>query len=84
MVSIVSLRRHRVFGIAIFDLVSSFIGVITIFLLVWRLRFQNISPWNFVIAGILLTIPIGIFFHIIFGVDTRLNSLLGLSNPPSR
>ena len=83
MVSIVSLRKHRVFGIAIFDLVSSFIGIIITFLIVWRLRFQNISPLNFVIAGILLTIPIGIFFHIIFGVNTRLNSLLGLSNPPS-
>jgi len=84
MISVASLRKHRMFGIAIFDLVSSFIGTVIIFMLIWKLKFQNISPWNFFIAGILLTIPIGIFFHVIFAVNTRLNSLLGLSNPPPR
>ena len=76
------IRKHRFYGIAIFDLVSSFIGVIIIFLVVWKWRFQNLNPMIFVIAAILLTIPIGIFFHVIFGVNTTLNKRLGLSNTP--
>jgi len=77
------IRKYRFMGIAIFDLVSSFIGVIIIFLLVWMLRFRNLNPLIFVIAAILLTIPIGIFFHVIFGINTTLNKRLGLSNAPN-
>jgi len=77
------IRKYRFMGIAIFDLVSSFIGVIIIFLLVWRLRFRNLNPLIFILAAILLTIPIGIFFHVIFGINTTLNNRLGLSNAPN-
>jgi len=77
------IRKYRFFGIAIFDLVSSFIGVILIFLLLWRVYFKNLNPLNFVIAAIILTIPIGIFSHVIFGVNTTLNNRLGLSDPPN-
>ncbi|NBO24407.1 MAG: hypothetical protein EBU93_04130 [Chlamydiae bacterium] len=77
------IRKYRFYGISIFDLVSSFIGIILIFLLVWKWKFQNLNPLVFVIAAILLTIPIGIFVHVLFGVNTTLNSRLGLSNSPN-
>lgn len=80
--SIQELRSHKIFGLAIFDLTLSFIGVIIIFLLAWRIHFRNLDWWRFVIAAILVTIPIGIVFHVLFDVDTELNYRLGLSDKP--
>ena len=75
------LRSYRVLGgIALFDLVFSFIGIICLFIFFRNKWFKNKPLINFVIAGILLTIPIGIVFHVIFGVNTHLNRQLGLSN----
>lgn len=79
-----SLRSHRIFGIAIFDLVSSMLGLIIIFLIAKHYHFQTLDSWRFIIAGILLAIPLGIIFHIIFGTNTQLNYILGLSGPPKR
>lgn len=81
--SIQQLRSHKIFGLAIFDLVLSFVGIIIIFLLVWRIHFKNLDWWKFVIAAIVVTIPIGIVFHVLFGVNTQLNYRLGLSNEPN-
>ena len=53
--SIQDLRSHKIFGLAIFDLSLSFIGVI---------------------------ILLGITFHVLFGVNTKMNYELGLSNKP--
>jgi len=80
--SIQELRSHKIFGLAVFDLVLSFVGVILIFLLTWRIYFRNLDWWRFVIAAIVVTIPIGIVFHVLFGVNTQLNYQLGLSNKP--
>jgi hypothetical protein len=76
------LRSHKIFGLAIFDLVSSFIGIIIIFLLFWKLHFKHLNWLNFLIAAIVVTIPLSITFHILFGVNTQLNYTLGLSNKP--
>lgn len=73
------LRSHRLFGIALFDLILAFIGTVIILLIARYKWFPSLSIYNFIIAGILLTIPLGIFFHVIFGVNTQLNYTLGLS-----
>jgi hypothetical protein len=73
-------KKYRIFNIAIFDLVLAFIGVIFIFMIFWRIFFKSLPWWHFVLAAIILTIPIGIVFHIIFGVKTQLNYYLGLSD----
>lgn len=84
MVSISELRKPRIFGIAIFDLVSSIIGTIIIFVIAWRYHFREKSVLPFILAGILLSVPIGIVFHVIFGTNTTLNHRLGLSNRPEK
>jgi len=78
------IRKYRIFGIAIFDLVTAIVGTIIIFLLLWKWHFSHKSPWPFVIAGTVLAIPIGIVVHIIFGINTTLNERLGLSDAPKK
>lgn len=78
-----AIRKYRIFGLAIFDLVTAMLGMIIIFLLAKWKHFPNLSIWPFIIAGALLAIPIGVAFHIIFGVNTKLNYDLGLSNKPT-
>lgn len=80
--SIQSLRSHRIFGIALFDVISSMIGMIVLFIIFRQIHFKNLSVYPFIVAGILLAIPFGIIIHIMFGTDTTLNYLLGLSNKP--
>lgn len=76
------LRKHRIFGIAIFDLLMSMIGLTIILLLAKWKHFPNLPNTPFILAGILLAIPIGIVFHIIFGTNTTLNYRLKLSDKP--
>lgn len=80
--SIKDLRSYKFFGLAIFDLSISFIFIISIFLLAWKIHFKNLDWWKFLIAALFVTIPIGITFHILFGINTKLNYDLGLSNKP--
>lgn len=81
--SIKTLRSHKIFGLAIFDLSISFIFIIVLFMVAWKVHFRKLDWWKFMIAAILVTIPIGITFHILFGVNTKLNYDLGLSNKPT-
>jgi len=67
------LRKPRILGIAIFDLVMSFIMMGIIFAILGL-------P---VYIGLLLTIPVGIFAHWIFGIDTTLNYYLSISELPT-
>lgn len=76
------LRQYRIFGLSIFDIITSIIGMILLFLILWKCHFKNLNPFTFIIAGIILVIPFGIIIHIIFGVNTQLNYKLGLSNKP--
>lgn len=76
------LRKPRLFGLAIFDLTSAIIGLVLVLLVARRYFFPDLRPMNFCIAGTMLTIPIGIVFHILFGVNTTLNYRLGLSHRP--
>lgn len=79
---IATLRKYKIFGLAIFDIVSSIIGLVLIFLVAKRIHFRELPATPFVIAGVLLAIPVGIVFHILFGTNTQLNYHLGLSNDP--
>jgi hypothetical protein len=79
-----NLRSYRIFGIALFDLISSIIGLIIILLVARKYHFSSLQKKPFIVAGILLAIPLGIVFHIIFGINTTLNYKLGLSYKPSK
>jgi Ca2+/Na+ antiporter len=78
-----TLRSHRFLGIALFDVIGSMIGLVLILLVFRRIFFPDLRPRNFCIAGVLLAIPVGILFHILFGTDTKLNYKLGLSSNPT-
>ena len=64
--SIKNLRSHKIFGLAIFDLSISFIFTIALFMIAWRIHFKQLDWWKFFITALILTIPIGITFHILF------------------
>jgi hypothetical protein len=75
------IRKYK-FSLSIFDIVSAVIGMILLFLVIWKLYFTQLNIWNFIIAAIILSIPVGIVFHVIFGINSTLNYKLGLSNKP--
>jgi hypothetical protein len=72
--SIKYLRSFRLFDIALFDLVLSFVAVILI--TVWL----GYSPW----LGAAITLPLSILTHAILGINTQLNYYLGISDAPDR
>lgn len=78
-----SIHSTKIFGFAFYDLVISFIVMIGLFVLMKYIHFKNLKLYPFIIAAILVTIPLSITFHILFGVNTRLNYELGLSNAPT-
>ena len=80
--SIQSLRTHRIFGIALFDVISSMIGMTVLFIIFRQIHFKGLSVYPFIVAGILLAIPFGITVHIMFGTNTALNYFFGLSRKP--
>lgn len=82
MVTLAQLRGPRIFGLAIFDLVSALIGMVIIFLVAKAYHFPHLDAGPFVWAAVLLTLPTGILFHVLFGVNTQLNYDLGLSKKP--
>ena len=78
-----SLRRFRVCGIVVFDTLLALIGLVIIFTIAWKFHFSKLSYGNFVVASVLLVLPIAIFSHILVGTNTNLNYKLGLSYKPS-
>ena len=77
-----SIRSYKIFGLSAIDLVLSLIGMIIVFFIAHKVFFNNLDLWKFILAAVLLTIPLGILFHAVFGVNTTLNYKLGLSNKP--
>ena len=63
------LRSHRVMGFAVFDLVGAHV---LMYVLALTIRPDRRMQWLYA------TIPAGILVHYLFGVNTRLNVLLGL------
>ena len=80
--SIATLREHRISGIAIFDLVGSFALIIIIALILRNKYWPNLKSSDFILAAIIITLPISIFAHMLFGINTTLNYKLGLSDKP--
>lgn len=79
---ITELRSYRIGGIALFDVITSIIGTIAIMLVARRFHGNTQPVKNYVLAGLILAIPLGIFIHVIFGTKTTLNYRLGLSDKP--
>lgn len=67
------LRKPRIAGIAIFDLLLAIIAT------AWLFDQYGASP----LLGAAAAVPIGIIVHYIFSIDTTLNHALGLSNKPA-
>ena len=76
------MKRVHLFGISIFDLLAAVVGMLVIFIVARYYHFKDMNLAPFIIAAVLLTIPVGIVFHVMFGVNTRINFLLGLSHAP--
>lgn len=73
------LRQFRILNIAVFDLVTSFIGILLLSLILRSLFFPTYSKQKTILIAILLTLPIGIVTHYMFGIKTVLNTYIGLS-----
>lgn len=76
------LRSFRIFGIALFDLITAYLGTVLILLWARNHFFPDLPREHFVWLAILTFIPIGIVAHVLFGVNTTLNYRLGLSHKP--
>lgn len=76
------LRSLRLFNIAVFDLVTAFLGMLLLFWLLHRVYYPHLNLGSFIIAALVLTIPVGILFHVLLGINTQLNYTLGLSDKP--
>lgn len=73
------LRTPRLFGIALFDFISAFIGIIGLLYLHDSTR----EPHYYYAWATLLTLPIGVLSHIVSNTPTMLNYYLGLSERPT-
>ena len=84
MTSVQEIRnKYRIGGISVFDLVLSMLGMgFLMMFLVW-IRHRDFVLWPAFLAGVLITIPISLFFHVLFGVNTQLTYKFGLSPPPT-
>ena len=84
MTIISHLRSYRFFEIAIFDVISSMLLLAFLFGICWNTYYSDLNINNFIIAGIVLAVPVGIIGHLVFGINTQLNYKLGLSHKPKR
>lgn len=84
MVSLTELRSCRIFGMAIIDFMASIVGISIILLIskYFHKDLKTLPTVNFIFASFFLAIPLAIFSHILFGVNTSLNYKLGLSQQP--
>jgi len=75
-------RKYRIFGLAIFDIVMGAVGMIILFLLARARHYPTLNITPFVITAILVSIPVAITTHVLFGVNTKLNNMIGVSKTP--
>ena len=72
------LRSFRIFNIAMFDLIMTY--VLSYFLLKWLIPGK---PQSFYVGWLLVgVLPVSVLSHLIFGIPTTLNYYLGVSNRP--
>ena len=72
------LRSFRIKGIALFDLVGSFLIMILIAILLHRTVLSGYDRNKLILVFVILTIPLGIVTHYAFGIKTTLNKYIGL------
>jgi hypothetical protein len=88
MVSLQELRKHKFFGLAIFDLTITFIFSFIIHSLLWfypldmkekneRTTFQYLSSFVLIVITF---VGVGVITHRIFGVKSTLSGYLGLAS----
>ena len=81
---ITKLRSHRLFDIALFDVIGSILGIMIIIAIAQN-HFRGSYHWKeSLIAGLICALPLGIFFHAITGTNSMLNYILNLSEMPVR
>lgn len=80
--SLAKIRSYRIFGLAIFDLVSALLGTILIVLWAKKKHFPDLPVQPFLWTALIVTIPLGVVTHILFGTNTTLNYRLGVSRRP--
>jgi hypothetical protein len=80
-------RSNRFLGMSSFDLFLSIILSAVILtlsnMIVNKRRNKPVHYVNLLLIGAFSAIPLGIYFHALFGVDTFLNWKLGLSEKPT-
>jgi hypothetical protein len=74
--TIEQLRSYRVFQIAVFDLVLSYVGALIVGLL---LRLRTVKSWALLLVAWTL---FGILIHKALGINTMLGYYLGLNPKP--
>ena len=75
-----SIRDYRVGSLAIADWVATLIAAIIISFFV---RDKKLEPSDIFYRFLILTF-IAILTHVLFGINTQLNYLMGISGPPKK
>jgi len=92
MISIENLRKPKIFKMAIFDLVATFIGAFIVHLIMWLYPLNKTltssnspenfhrTPFQYIISLLFIFmtfVGIGVIVHRIFGVNSALSRYLG-------
>lgn len=72
------LRTPRLFGVALFDFITAFIGVMVLL----YVHDSKREPHYYYAWATILTLPIGVLSHLASNTPTTLNYYLGLSERP--
>jgi small-conductance mechanosensitive channel len=92
MISISELRRPKIFNMALFDLIMTFIGAFITHLLLWLYPLnmkekEKRTPLQYISSLILIFITfvgIGVIAHRIFNIQSALSVYLGFNDMPMR
>jgi len=90
MPTIEELRRPKIWNMALFDLVSTFIGAWIAHSLLWFYPLEKVPnrSWLQYLASLLLIfmmfLALGVIFHRIFGIRSALSAYLGFNLMPVR
>lgn len=92
MVSIEELRRPKIYNMAAFDLIGTFVGAVIVHLLLWiyplnmkdkekRTALQYVTS---LLLIFIMFLGLGVIFHRIFGIQSALSAYLGFNDMPIR
>lgn len=77
-----TLRKPKLFDIALFDVIGTYIGAYLSWLLIHKYNPEFTNGWIWTFLIFIILVIIGIFLHIITGTKTKLNYYMGLSENP--